>query len=134
MTDKESWIDCPECSYRLNRRKGYIFVSAPEGGGYFEVCAHCMGKGVVLEKAPPLPPPPPKRSLTIVIEAGETTCAREPGKWCRFVGSKAFGTRPLCMLFPPEDGLGAASPLEDKDGWLQRLPQCIEAEKAGKSL
>ncbi len=70
------------------------------------------------------------RRLTIAIDAGETTCAREPGAFCPFVGVKGFGTRPVCMLFRTAD---SERPLRDVDGWLQRLPECVAAEKDGES-
>lgn len=65
------------------------------------------------------------RRLTIAIDAGETTCAREPGKFCKYVGTAHFGQRFVCGLFPRE------KMIEDVGGWLQRLPECIAAEKEG---
>ena len=41
-----------------------------------------------------------KTTLTLKIECGPTTCASEPGAFCSFVGSREFGTQPLCTLFP----------------------------------
>ena len=60
---------------------------------------------------------------TIKIEHGETTCASEPGKFCRFLGTKNFGTQPVCMLngdlplFEHSEG--------EKKGWLARSGACI---------
>ena len=68
------------------------------------------------------------RRLAITIDAGSGTCAREPGVFCHFVGVKSFGTRHVCMLFRTPEG---ERPLRDVDGWLQRLPECVAAEKEG---
>lgn len=62
--------------------------------------------------------------IKLEIECGETTCASEPGKFCRFVGAMRFGTIPICLLFPDRES--PHTRLEDKDGWLQRCPQCME--------
>lgn len=66
------------------------------------------------------------RILEIKIEAGATTCAIEPEQFCQFVGVRRMGTQHVCRLFPTN--ADSYSPLEDKDGWLQRLPECIESE------
>jgi hypothetical protein len=55
---------------------------------------------------------------TITFTHGAKTCASEPGKFCHWCISRHFGTRQVCMLFYDE-------PLYDKDGWLQRCPECI---------
>jgi hypothetical protein len=68
------------------------------------------------------------RVLQIKIESGETTCASEPGKFCQFVGIRGIGTQYACRLFPSSDD--SCSRLEDRDGWLQRLPECIESEES----
>ena len=57
---------------------------------------------------------------TITFTHGEKTCALAPGVFCRWQGATGFGTRPVCMLFDDE-------PLHEKDEWLQRCKQCIEA-------
>ena len=44
-----------------------------------------------------------KTTLKIQVECGETTCAKEPGKFCRFFGTMRFGTIPICMLFPSDN-------------------------------
>lgn len=64
-----------------------------------------------------------KRKLSIVIEAGESTCASEPGKFCSWAGSRKFGQIGYCTLFNED--------LDDKEGtsWLARLPACMEAEQ-----
>ena len=66
--------------------------------------------------------------LTIDINCGEKTCAKEPGKFCSFFGSKKMGTIPICTLFPSTDTV--YTDLEDKDGWTLRCPACLQAEKA----
>jgi hypothetical protein len=71
------------------------------------------------------------RKLTILINAGEKTCAVKPGKWCRFMSQGDLtGQAPACTLF--RDGGGSSRILRDEHGdvtgWLQRLPECIAAE------
>jgi hypothetical protein len=60
---------------------------------------------------------------TIKFTCGETTCASEPGKFCRFLRTRHYGQDNLChAFFEPEFG---AVQLEDKDGWVLRCPQCL---------
>lgn len=70
--------------------------------------------------------------LAIDVQCGEKTCATEPGKFCQYVGSRRFGTQPVCLLFP---GNNAAHtdlfPIEDT-GWLRRCAPCLAAEKAAE--
>lgn len=68
-----------------------------------------------------------KTRITLEIECGETTCAIEPGRFCRFLGSKKFGSISVCMLFPDPDGRGSDTMVWDKDGWVQRCPACLRA-------
>ena len=57
-------------------------------------------------------------NATITFECGETTCASEPGKFCRFLRLARIGTLPMCNLYEVE--------LAEDDGyWLQRCPQCL---------
>ena len=67
-----------------------------------------------------------KRDLVFKIECGEKTCASEPGKFCCHVGSKKFGTVPICLLF--RDVEYREVELGEKDGWLQRCGACLEVE------
>ena len=67
------------------------------------------------------------RTLRIPIVAGETTCASQPGVFCRFLYSRKFGTVPVCALFRDESG--SEKELQQADGWTQRLTECIEAER-----
>ena len=60
------------------------------------------------------------------FEIGNTTCAVEPGKFCRFLKVSNFGSRYHCGLFL--DSYRAAYPIFENDsGWLARCPQCLEA-------
>ena len=73
------------------------------------------------------------RKLTIGIECADKTCAVEPGKFCKYLGSRRFGTVFVCSLFPGEPLLLAYpkvyTDLHDLDGWVQRCPACLAAEK-----
>ena len=66
------------------------------------------------------------KTIKIEIDCGENTCASVPGKFCKFLGSMRFGTINVCMLFNDET---SHTVLEDKDGWIQRCPKCIEHTK-----
>lgn len=68
-----------------------------------------------------------KKTLSIEIACGETTCASEPGKFCPFVGTAMLGSQSICCLFPSEHR--SFTVLEDKDGWLQRCKDCLRYEK-----
>ena len=74
------------------------------------------------------------RILQISIDCGETTCASEPGKFCAFVGSRRFGSIPVCMLFPDPNSTyktpGGTTNLMTLNGWLQRCPECLKATLA----
>lgn len=66
-----------------------------------------------------------KRSIE--FECGGTTCASEPGKFCRFLDMGRWGAHPHCTafnhpLFTDGDGLS---------GWLQRCEPCMELENMG---
>ena len=57
----------------------------------------------------------------LIFSTGETTCSVNPsypGSMCPFVYARKFGTVPVCHLYEDKK-------LEDVDGWLQRLPECI---------
>jgi hypothetical protein len=54
----------------------------------------------------------------IEFESGDTTCAVEPGKFCRFASSKSFGSKPFCTLFQEYI-------YPDANGWLARTPSCM---------
>lgn len=62
------------------------------------------------------------RRLSIAIApATDTTCGDGSGAFCPMMTSQRFGTVIGCLLFNKE--------LRDEGGWLQRLPECIEAER-----
>jgi len=61
------------------------------------------------------------------FQTGKATCAWEPGKFCKFIGSKSYGTKPFCTLFLKE----VRSSIEESGaaGWLQRLPECVALDE-----
>lgn len=59
-------------------------------------------------------------------QVGKTTCIRaslDDGPCCPMIRVRKFGQVWSCYLFEKE--------LMDTDGWLQRLPECLEAEVGG---
>ena len=74
-----------------------------------------------------------KRTLHVIIEAGEHTCrADDEAPWCPFVRWAPFG-RSRCDLFDK------ALPEVNQDGtpasglaWLGRLAECKAAEGGGR--
>jgi len=68
-----------------------------------------------------------KRYLKLEIDCGEKTCAAEPGKFCPFMRTRRFGTIAFCLLWHDEDSMGHPVHMEEKDGWLQRRPECLKA-------
>ena len=57
----------------------------------------------------------------LIFHTGETTCGEKPaypGSMCPFVFSRKFGTEFVCHLYGDTE-------LDDADGWLQRLPECV---------
>ena len=71
-----------------------------------------------------------RRTLTLVIECGATTCASTPGVFCKQMGMRKFGQVPVCMLF--HDGDVRDIELVELDGWVQRCPECLAAERRGE--
>lgn len=58
---------------------------------------------------------------TLVFQTGKTTCSQDPpgpGRMCQWVRTKSFGSKFVCRLFDD-------ARLYDKDGWLQRRPECL---------
>jgi hypothetical protein len=53
------------------------------------------------------------------FETGKKTCAVKPGKFCRFMRSRRFGSVEFCALYEKE--LFHDEPL----GWLQRCEECL---------
>ena len=74
-----------------------------------------------------------RRTLKIEIDCGDNLCASEPGKFCEYLGSRRYGTTPVCMLFPQADpnphNVGGATDLHDVGGWVQRCDACLAAEE-----
>lgn len=58
--------------------------------------------------------------VTITFQTGKTTCAYDPKKFCKFVSTKSCGTQYICGLFEQK--------LHDKEGWLQRCPECLRLD------
>ena len=70
------------------------------------------------------------KSILFDINCGEKTCASEPGKFCKWVRTRKFGAIYFCHLWHAEDIHGKQQSLEEKDGWLMRRPECLNAEEA----
>lgn len=68
------------------------------------------------------------RKLSLVIESGEKTCASAPGRFCQYLGVKAFGTKHVCLLFRDDFGNEAELAEDVPGGWLQRHIKCLDAE------
>lgn len=64
-----------------------------------------------------------KKLITLEINCGKKTCASEPGKFCKFFGTKMLGQFPVCCLFPGADT--SYTTLEEVDGWVQRCEECL---------
>ncbi len=60
---------------------------------------------------------------TLKFVSGKTTCASEPGKFCRFVRTKHFGTQFECSLF---DLSLFDHSYGEYEGWLARCTPCME--------
>ena len=72
-----------------------------------------------------------KVKLVIDIECGDTTCASEPSKFCKYLGARKFGISPACMLFPTDSAdyrkfETYTDLIDNEDGWVQRCKQCLE--------
>lgn len=74
-----------------------------------------------------------RRILHLVIFAGDKTCASEPGKFCKHVMAKKFGSIPFCQVYNKElSSIDRSSKFYEVIGWLQRLPECLRDERAGR--
>jgi len=73
--------------------------------------------------------------IELQLEAGENTCAKEPGVFCQFLETQRLGTIFYCRIFsggskkPFELYHQRYDELKDIDGWLQRHPACLTAAK-----
>jgi hypothetical protein len=63
--------------------------------------------------------------MKVYFEVGKTTCAIKKGKFCRFFGSKHFGSIPWCCLFNVE--------LFQEKGWSKRCYDCLNEFPGGKN-
>jgi hypothetical protein len=63
------------------------------------------------------------------IECGETTCASEPNKFCRFVFGRKFGTIPVCGIFRDKNGDDVLLKESVPGGRLLRCDQCLAHSK-----
>ena len=54
---------------------------------------------------------------------GEKTCAREPGKFCRFLATTHFGTHYVCRMYGDREIVNDSN--GDGTGWLLRLEECL---------
>jgi hypothetical protein len=70
--------------------------------------------------------------LKINIKCGKTMCASQPGEFCEYLGSRRYGTTPVCMLFPQADpnphNVGGTTDLQDVDGWVRRCQMCLDSD------
>ena len=69
--------------------------------------------------------------LQLRIDCGERTCSPEPGKFCRFLRTRKFGTVYFCSIWHDMDDKGRPVPLEEEDGWLMRRSACLDNERNG---
>jgi hypothetical protein len=60
-----------------------------------------------------------KYSIKIDITCGKKTCASKPGKFCHLFRGH-IGGKDSCYLF---------GRVFDKDGWIQRHPDCLKMAK-----
>lgn len=65
------------------------------------------------------------KTLKIPINCGDKTCFKSYGVHCRYLFAQHFGTYWFCGLLHSED----RQELIEKDGWLQRCPECLKHEK-----
>jgi hypothetical protein len=77
-----------------------------------------------------------EKTIQIKIVCDETTCHSKDFYTfgtdlkkirCQFLGSKKFGSIPVCMLFPSNDD--SSTELNEKDGWIQRCDECMTASR-----
>lgn len=65
-----------------------------------------------------------KLKLELWIEAGEKSCALRKGVFCKHLRANLMGTQWFCSMF----GKGVQDETGGVEGWLQRLPECLEVE------
>jgi len=69
------------------------------------------------------------RVLEIPIQCGDTTCASEPGKFCPQLRTARFGSTFTCKLFSEQEYKEKWEELPEKNGWIQRHPDCVKMER-----
>jgi hypothetical protein len=71
-----------------------------------------------------------RKMLKIEIKCGDTTCASEPGEFCKFFSTIRFGTVPVCRLFPSRDDslTELKTSGDDQSGWVLRCEACLKQE------
>ena len=67
--------------------------------------------------------------LVIDINCGERTCYAAPGDPCQFLRTRKYGQVYYCAIWQDVDSRGRPEALEERDGWLLRCPECLEAGK-----
>lgn len=70
--------------------------------------------------------------LLTTIQAGEKTCIRPDGQQCPNLGVRRLGQEWVCRYFPSETD--SYTILAEKDGRLQRIEACHQAEVAAIDL
>jgi hypothetical protein len=64
--------------------------------------------------------------ISLDLNCGADTCAKERGSFCQFLASRVDGSAPMCAIFNEflYDGNHGIS------GWLLRCNKCKESEEA----
>ena len=65
-----------------------------------------------------------KKTVKIIISCGEKTCARKPGKFCKYLGTSGMAQTTICRLFPTKEF--SFTILKEKRGWTQRCKECLK--------
>lgn len=68
--------------------------------------------------------------LKLEIDCGETTCATEPGKFCKYFLTSRFGQAFHCQLFSETTDRGSLEELKEHQsgkfkGWISRHKDCM---------
>lgn len=68
------------------------------------------------------------KKLAIVVNCGDTTCASSKGVFCHRLNKTRMGLGYYaCSLFINSEGFQIR--LHDKDGWIQRCPECLASSE-----
>jgi len=68
-----------------------------------------------------------KRNILFKITSGDKTCSSSYKKFCKYVSTIKMGKIWVCRLFPSDKN--SYTILEDKNGYLQRCPECKNNEQ-----